>query len=152
MRDLIDDPHPDFTASMMADLTAKPAKEPAGGDFGGKATQVHAGSAEGIQRAPQRVRRREPWTPAMDAEQAGHFLDSAAAFLENLYTAALRAMGPDPIPLTASEPWEESDEAYRKRLQAPAWLGNVELDPDAVGVFLGLPRPRLVPTQQEPRP
>ena len=158
---LIDDPHPEFTAAMMADLTgarmprAEPAS-PVGGDFAARRSSVHAGASEGAQRVPQRD------LPQVDIRSDGIHVPVALAWqgvawdLDRIHTAALRAMGTDLIPLAGTEAWAESDEAYRERLN--------ESDPgddldDIEGYMLdcaGLndycfPRARLVPVpvQQE---
>ena len=172
MRDLIDDPHPDYTATMMADLTGRDrpvaglggAVEP---EVGGKATQVHAGASEGAERGPEEVQE-IPMLPGGLIGELGHcdvglsspngmlaYHDVPQTFAEacRVFAAADRILAAVPsILLAGTEPWAESDEAYWARLLAHApfldhddWRElNAGVALDDIGFDVRCPRPRLV--------
>ena len=139
MRDLIDDPHPEFTAAMMADLTGVgmpyETRETGSG-------QLSDGPVVSEWPKSRNVSQRPPL--GLNAHSA-HILDG----LDRIYTAALRAMGTDPIPLAGTEAWVEGDESYRKRLghvrnEHPVWWLDAK-SWDDLGLIAGLTRARLVP-------
>jgi hypothetical protein len=104
---------------------------------------------DGRVRARNPIRKRKAWTPAMDAEQTVHALDTAIYAVGQIYAAAASALSTAaPLPLASTEPWSETDQAYRARLSDylgydVTYSGSML---DDYGIEAAeLPRLRLVP-------
>lgn len=173
MRDLYDtiatgpvqgDSHRAILKSVAADLAGMPheTRETGSGQLSeGKAVSEWPKDRNGAQRAPHY----EDLGLAMAMlgfSDRGYVSPRGVA---SIYDAALRAMGPDPIPLAGTEEWAESDEAYRARLVSAAQASGAYIMSKEAGVSAGyrlddighsvrFPRARLVlvPVQQEPQP